>query len=87
MAKNNQYLVERVPTGYKVSKCDEDFNLLETYTVIDQKSHRYCDCPNTMASICRHMKMVDIFNKKRAVGKGMFYCYDTGEWTKVKEFK
>jgi hypothetical protein len=33
------------------------------------------------------MKMIEIFKKKRAVGKGTFYCYDTGEWTKVKGFQ
>jgi hypothetical protein len=29
--------------------------------------------------------MVDIFTRKKAIGKAMFYCYDTEEWIVVKE--
>jgi hypothetical protein len=82
----SQYLVNRVPTGYNVIKCDEDFNFMEVYAVVNERGKWFCSCPNTMATECRHMKMIDIFKKKRAIDKGMFYCYDTGEWTKVKGF-
>ena len=76
-----------VPTGYTVTKCDEDFNHVETYYVQYERGKFYCSCPNIHAPECRHIKMVPIFNKHRAVGKGKFYCYDTEEWRMVKEFE
>jgi hypothetical protein len=86
MTKRSQYLVNKNVVGYNVIKCDEDFNYIEGYMVTQEKGKWFCDCPNTLAPVCRHMKMIEVFKKKRAIGKGMFYCYDTGEWTKVKEF-
>jgi hypothetical protein len=87
----SQYLVNRVPTGYNVIKCDEDFNFVEVYAVVKEQGkdrvHWFCSCPNTMAAECRHMKMISLFKDKKAIDKGMFYCYDTGEWTKVKGFQ
>lgn len=82
----SQYSMRKITSGYNVFKCDEDFNLIELYVVQQERGRWFCSCPNTMAQVCRHIKMMDIFKKKRAIDKGMFYCYDTGEWTKVKEF-
>lgn len=81
----SQYLVNQTSTGYDVIKCDEDFNLLETYQVVKDKKYWFCSCPSSV-SPCRHLKMIEIFRRKKAIGKGMFYCYDTKEWTVAKEF-
>lgn len=84
MAKNSQYLVNKIPTGYNVIKCDDDFNLVETYLVLDQDGHQFCSCPNTMAPECRHMRMIRLFKEHDAIDKGIFYCYDTDVWTEAR---
>lgn len=78
------YTIRKVGKEYVITKCDEDFNPLEMYSIQEERDRWFCSCPNTLAPVCRHMKMLAIFKKKRAVGKGMFYCYDTEEWTKVR---
>jgi hypothetical protein len=85
MAKaKNQYTIRKVTKAYNVTKCDEDLNPIETYTIQEERGRWYCSCPNTLAPVCRHMKMLGLFKKKRAIDKGVFYCFDTDEWTKVK---
>lgn len=85
MAKTkNQYTVRKITRAYNIVKCDEDLNPIETYTIQEERGRWFCSCPNTMAPVCRHMKMLGLFKKKRAIDKGMFYCFDTDEWTKIK---
>jgi hypothetical protein len=81
----SQYNVRKITNGFNVAKFDEDFNYVETYAVQEEKGRWFCSCPNTMAPVCRHIKMLQEFKKKKAIGKAMFYCYDTGEWSKINE--
>jgi hypothetical protein len=85
MAKaKNQYAVRKVTKDlYNVVKCDEDYHHIETYGIQWERTRWFCSCPNTLAPVCRHMKMLELFRKKKAIDKPMFYCYDTDEWSKV----
>jgi hypothetical protein len=86
VAKNAYYRIDAILTGFCITKCDEDLNFVECYEIVKERERWFCSCPNTLAPVCRHQKMINIFMSKKAIGKAMFYCYDTGEWIKVKEF-
>jgi len=91
MPKFSQYTITKVSSagkiiGWNIHKCDEDFNFLESYLITHQEDDLVCNCPASIPN-CRHKAMLAKFVKKKAVGKGLFYCYDTDKWTKAKEFK
>lgn len=87
MKKHSWYLFKSQPNGgYHVYKCNEDFEYGGFYTLNQIRKFGWeCNCPNTHAKECRHKLMIDIFKKKKAIDKPMFYCYETEEWHKVKE--
>jgi hypothetical protein len=89
MVDNSQYLIRSTVDGYQVLKCDEDFNLVHSYTVLRRRGGLYCDCPYGQAPVhrrldeCRHVKMISLFKKEKAIDKGKFYCYASGTWTEA----
>lgn len=66
---------------YRISKFDEDLNILDSYTLTDV-DHKVmlCSCFAMHRDTCRHRKMLDIFRAEGQINSGNFYDYDNKRW-------
>jgi hypothetical protein len=75
------YNMRRTPDGYRMVKWDQHLNIEAVYNILYRRGRHYCDCPQGgKGPTCRHRDMIPLFNSRKAIDKGIFYCYETGEW-------
>ena len=85
MAKAKQYnrysiQATAIPNQYICSKLDPDFEVVGSYTMVENASGSlHCDCP-AYKPWCRHCDILRKFQAEERVGKGWFYIPETNVW-------
>jgi hypothetical protein len=80
--KNALYAFRKLPEGFCVLKCDEDFNYKGSYLIAEQRDGIVCSCPARID--CRHIKMIPDFVQKNRVDTTWYLNFDTKKWIKVR---
>ncbi len=76
------YVLRSTPTGYRITKLDDDLTMTTVYEMVHNRYGVQCSCFQANKPTCRHRKMVELFVARKRVDKGWFYDYDTGRWLK-----
>jgi hypothetical protein len=66
-----------VPGGLRMTKFDEDFNVLSSYIIFDDGT---CECPRGSKHTCRHRQMLPLFRKEQNIDKAVFLEWETRLW-------
>lgn len=78
------YALRTHTLGYQMAKFDADFNVAAVYSLTateTKPTEIVCDCPGWLRrAMCKHVRMLHIFQKAEAINTDRFYCYETQTW-------
>lgn len=78
------YTLASIEGGYLITKYDASgIEVLSQYTLSGSPPDLACACPQGLKPSCRHRKMFPMM--AAIVDKPFFFCYDTGETSKMQE--
>lgn len=80
--EHSLYSVRKIDLNlFRVVCFDGMFNPIKTYHVRRGRERKlFCDCPASKNPICRHRRILLIFEQKMRVNKGWFLDYDKLLW-------
>ncbi len=76
------YTIRRIPSGFRVIKFDDLFNVVTEYELIQRSWGLQCACFAANKETCRHREMAALFIRLNRVDKGWFYNYGARLWVK-----
>src|SRR5712692_5314182 len=80
------YSLRTLPSGYAITKFDDDLEVQSTYVMTRQEipgraiGMIRCSCPASGRPTCRHREMVPLFILTNRVDTGWFYDHDAMKW-------
>src|SRR5258707_8504084 len=75
------YTVFRDRDKFVLVKFDDWFNPLKWYSVKRLRNRwMHCECPEKDQPMCKHRRILLLFEQKMRVGKGWFYDWDDHSW-------
>lgn len=81
----NQYNLRTAGAAFTITKFDEDFNVLASYTITPKGFDYTCTCPANNRSVitkpCRHRRMMKVLLP--VVNTGQFYDPDTDQFCEM----